>query len=69
MTNDKQQWIKIEQGDLSTLPKENEEVLCLSEEGFISVEQRRKAQHYIYCEKTDSGFAVYWMPLPETPKI
>ena len=59
-------WIKINK-DSSTLPNFNTPVLCVSEEGSMSIEKRVNNQNFIYCEQTDSGCATHWMPLPDNP--
>jgi len=58
------EWINVN----DRLPEHGVEVLCISEEGRISVEERMKGQEWIYCDKTDSGNATHWMPLPPPPK-
>jgi hypothetical protein len=60
-------WIKIIESDINTLPDFNTPVLCLSEEGDMSVEKRANKQNFIYCEQTDSGCATHWMELPTYP--
>lgn len=61
-------WIKINEDDPSTLPPARIEVLVYSEEGYISVEERREGQGTIYAEATDSGYATHWMTLPDSPQ-
>ncbi len=58
-------WISVE----DSLPDEGLDVLCISEEGCMSIEKRRYGKKEIYCDQTDSGYATHWQPLPNPPKI
>lgn len=60
-------WIKIIEGDKSTLPPVGQRVLCVSEEGGMCVEQRFNGADYIYTHQIDEGSATHWMPLPNLP--
>lgn len=56
-------WISVKE----RMPELKEEIICCSEEGYISVEKYRGGDD-IYCDSTDSGYATHWMPLPEPPE-
>jgi hypothetical protein len=57
-------WISV----YTELPNEGEDVLCISEEGLMSIEKRRYGKNDIYCDQADSGYAIHWQPLPNPPK-
>jgi hypothetical protein len=58
-------WISVE----DRLPEIGQRVLIISEEEQMSVEQRFKNEDFIYSHQTDSGAAIFWMPLPKAPKL
>lgn len=53
-------WNKIDPDNPTTLPEVNKSVLICSEEGYVSVEKRRKGEDFIYSDSTDTGCAIGW---------